>query len=165
MSKGRGADKRGRSKKGPPFVQLFHYMIDSPAWRSLLPVERAAYVEIASKFDGKNNGKILMSARMLAPALGISKATAAAALNMLVKSELVEVVVDCGFNMKTGERFGRKFRLTVYRCNAVIGAPIPRKEFPTTVRPLRNRQNAVQLEGQSGPATGTDAAKNHAEAA
>ena len=59
MSKGRRANKTGRSKgKLASFVALERYLIMSPAWRALKPLPRAAYVELALCYDGKNNGNL-----------------------------------------------------------------------------------------------------------
>ena len=74
-------DKTGRSRGSlSDFVALERYILKSPAWRSLDPVARAAYVEIAQSYNGSNNGRIVMSARMLADGLNVSKDTAARSL-------------------------------------------------------------------------------------
>lgn len=121
--KGRSSDKRGRSKKGPPFVQVLHWVMDSAPWLALPAVEKAAYVQLSRRFNGSNNGRLALSARVLADELHIGKATAARALNALVESGLVQCVKDCGFNMKS-ERLSREYRLVCYRCDVTGQLPI-----------------------------------------
>ena len=50
------------------FVALERYLLKSPAWRSLSPVARCAYIEIAHRYGGSNNGTLAMSARTMAEA-------------------------------------------------------------------------------------------------
>ena len=63
-----GADihRKRRRYKGPQFVQLFYYVIDSPAYRGLTPLARAALIEFARLYNGRNNGYLAMPARVLA---------------------------------------------------------------------------------------------------
>ena len=76
-------DKRGRSKRSlSPFVGLEHYLLDSPAWRSLTPVERCAYIEVARLYNGTNNGRLAMSGRRLADRLSIHKSSGSRALKV-----------------------------------------------------------------------------------
>jgi hypothetical protein len=75
--------KRGRKVKGPPFVQLYHHMIDSDAWHRLSVAARAGYVEIARSYDGTNNGALVMSVRRLAELIPCSINTAARILREL----------------------------------------------------------------------------------
>src|SRR5215831_10135696 len=63
--------------KGPRFVQLFHYILNSAAWRDLSPTARTIYVEIAKRYNGTNNGFIVYSVREAAADLKIGKTTAA----------------------------------------------------------------------------------------
>ena len=72
----RKVNKKGRNPGGAPFVQLFHYLLNSPAWQSLRPPARALYVEIVKRFNGCNNGEISLSVREAARLLHIAKDTA-----------------------------------------------------------------------------------------
>lgn len=122
--KGRGTDKRGRSRNGPSFVQVLHWMMDSQAWLDLSAVEKAAYVQLSRRFDGKNNGKLGLSARVLAFELHVSKDTAAKALNALAVAGFIKCVTWAGFN-SNAERTSREYRLTCYRCN--VTGDLPKK--------------------------------------
>jgi hypothetical protein len=48
--------KQRRKPSGLPFVQQHKYMLRWSAWRSLSPIERAAYIQLALRYDGVNNG-------------------------------------------------------------------------------------------------------------
>jgi hypothetical protein len=64
-------------------VRLYHWVMNSEAWRSLSPNARALYVEIAARYHGTNNGRIPFSVREAAEALHIGKNAAAAAFKEL----------------------------------------------------------------------------------
>lgn len=150
-------NKKGRAKrKLDNFVALEHYLLDSPAWRSLDPVSRAAYVELARSYNGTNNGRLLMSARMLADRLGISKDTAARKLHALRESGFIELVKQSGFNMKM--RHCAEYRLTSQTCDAT-GA-LPSKAF---MRWQPNVQKTVRCRGRHGQIVGTEGKKTTRE--
>ena len=48
--------KYKRTPRGTKFVKLERWMTNSPAWRSLSPAARAAYIEFGETYDGCNNG-------------------------------------------------------------------------------------------------------------
>ena len=109
-----GKDKHQR-RRGPSFVQLFNHMIDSAAYRKLSPVARAAMVEVARIYNGNNNGYLAMPARELADRLGVSKTTAARALNELEQLGFLETVKVGTFRRK--DRMASEYRLTFHRCD------------------------------------------------
>jgi hypothetical protein len=115
----------------------------SESWLDLSAVEKAAYVQLASRFNGANNGRLVLSARILGAELRVSKDTAAKALNALAVAGLIECAKWSGFN-SNAERLSREYRLTCYRCD-VTGA-LPRK---IPVRP----------QGQASQTTGTETNK------
>jgi hypothetical protein len=57
-----GKTKHRQGRSGPRFVQLFHWMINMPVWRSLSPRAVVAYLELAKRYDGTNNGSLHLSA-------------------------------------------------------------------------------------------------------
>jgi hypothetical protein len=73
----RRKNRWGRSNHGPSFVQLFRYMLESPAWQSLSHTAVAAYIELARQYNGCNNGRLALSTRTLAERRGCSNSTAA----------------------------------------------------------------------------------------
>ena len=122
------SNRTGRSSRTlSPFIAMERYILDSPAWLSLLPVERCTYWELLRLYNGSNNGRVALSARSLTERLRISRATAARAFVVLVERGFVEAVRQGGFNLKSGERRATEWRLTCYRCD-VTGAT-PSKAF------------------------------------
>lgn len=146
-------DRKGRSKGSlSDFIALERYVLKSPAWRSLDPVARAAYVEIAQCYNGQNNGRIVMSARMLADGLNVSKDTAARKLRLLQSMGFIDLVKQAAFNMKV--RHAAEYRLTAFSCN--VSGALASKTF---VRPNPEIHNTVRSQGPNGTATGTDGGK------
>jgi DNA-binding transcriptional MocR family regulator len=65
-----------RRKKGAGrFVQLHEYLMQSEAWASLKPGPRALYMELKRKYNGHNNGRILLSHRDAAARLNVHRNT------------------------------------------------------------------------------------------
>lgn len=108
-------DARGRSIKEARHVRLYRWLTNSAAWRSLSPVERCVYLEIAKRFDGKNNGFIAFSVREGAVELHISKMTVSRAVSRLVKLGFVEITVPGGFSRKV--LHATEYRLAEHTCN------------------------------------------------
>ncbi len=114
----------GRSKqKLSSFVALERFMLNSIAWRSLKLPARCAFIELGNLYDGRNNGRIAISARTLAERLPISRATATRALEELAEKGFIEAVRQGGFNMKSGVRRATEWRLTCYRCDVTGERP------------------------------------------
>ena len=99
--RGRGVDRKGRSKKGGQFVPVPYPMAESAAWRSLTGAAVKVYVELRRRFNGGNNGKLSLSLMEAASLLRLSKSTVGRALDQLVER---------GFIVKTreGHWYGRK---------------------------------------------------------
>jgi hypothetical protein len=121
----RSTDRTGRSKKAARHVRLYHWMMATPAWKSLTGNQRALYVEIAARYDGSNNGRIPYSVREAAQALHIGKATAARDLIVLGERGFIVVMARGAFNVKL--KLATEWRLTEFNCD-VTGA-LPTKEF------------------------------------
>src|SRR4051794_38105898 len=79
-------------KKKPseqPFIRIPKDAYDSPAFRSLRPVEIAVLLLVASKFNGHNNGAIVLGLREAAARCHCSKSTASRALARLQETRLI----------------------------------------------------------------------------
>ena len=114
-------EKRRRRLKGPPFVQMFNYVIDSPAYAALSVTARAALIEVARLYDGANNGRLAMAARTLADRLDVSKSTAARAMIELEDAGFVETAKIGSFRRR--DRRASEYRLTFHRCDASYSPP------------------------------------------
>ena len=125
MNRRNSTDRTGRSKKAARHVRLYHWVMATPAWKSLNGNQRALYVEIAARYDGSNNGRIPYSVREAAQALHIGKATAARDLIVLEERGFIVVMVRGAFNVKL--KLATEWRLTEFNCD-VTGA-LPTKAF------------------------------------
>lgn len=83
-------NRKGRSKHGPPFIQLFRCIKRSQAYHDLSPYARCALIELLDRFKGTNNGMIRLSCRELGEQLGCTKDTANKALQELDDSKLAQ---------------------------------------------------------------------------
>ena len=107
--------KKGRSNSASRFIMLPWFLMDSDAWLSLTPAERAVYLELARRYNGRNNGFIALSVRDAAERCRINKNTAAKSFRRLQETGFVEVVTPGGFSRK--DPHATEWRLTDYRCD------------------------------------------------
>jgi DNA-binding transcriptional regulator YhcF (GntR family) len=89
-----------RSKPGT-YLKLRHSFLRSPAWQSLPAIARAIYIDVAARYNGRNNGQIPYSAREGAQALQVTKDTAHRALRLLEACGLIRCTRRGSFNVKT----------------------------------------------------------------
>jgi hypothetical protein len=66
--------KRGKKGAGR-HVQLPEWLQALPAWATMKPGPRALYIEVKRRFNGTNNGKIILSHRNAAAALASNRNT------------------------------------------------------------------------------------------
>jgi len=105
--------RRNRVKRagGARFwVQLEHWLLDTPAWRHLSANARVIYVEIKRRYNGKNNGLISLSAREAGEAINATHHTGARALAELLEHGFLAVTEDSSFSRKV--HIARQYRLT-----------------------------------------------------
>jgi hypothetical protein len=110
--------RKGKSK----FLLIEGYIIRSVAWQALTPNDKAAYLELKWRYDGKNNGRITLANRELADALQSSKDTARRALDSLVGKGFLVKAKASGFNVKS--RAATEWRLTEYQCDVSGDLPV-----------------------------------------
>jgi hypothetical protein len=149
MKRKRRQNATGRSRGDVRHVRLYHWLLDSPAWKSLKPVERALYIELAQRFNGSNNGHIGLSVRDAGDALRISKNTAARAFMTLQKRGFVEVVRRGHFDRK--QRHASEWRLTEHPCD--VTGELATKAFMRWGR----EEKTGPSRGTVGPSSGTAA--------
>lgn len=70
-----GKSYKGSKKGVGRFVQLPEWLQASEAWASLKPGPRALYIELKRRYNGGNNGRIILSHRDAAKALGVHRNT------------------------------------------------------------------------------------------
>ena len=162
MSKHRGKQSR--------FVQLFHWEMDSAAYRDLNANARAIYTEIKRRYNGTNNGFIVYSVRQAADELKIGKTTAAKGFTDLQSHGFIVAEQRGAFHWKidvSGERHrpASEWRLSAYHNDRVTGieSKYPTKEFtrwPEIQNTVRPQVRMVPLREPYGPPTGTMKNKN-----
>jgi hypothetical protein len=141
----------GRTRHASRFAMLPHYLLESPAWRSLSLPGRAAFVELLALYLPGRNGRIAMSARTLADRLPISRATATRALQELVEKGFMTATRPGGFNVKSGVARATEWSLSLHKCD-VTGA-VASKHFMRW-REGEKKQNAASPESHPGFTTG-----------
>lgn len=108
-------NKTGRSKGGGQFVQLPHFMLESPAWRALSAQDRATYLAVAMVYNGFNNGRLAVGARQIAERANINKDTASKCVARLQERGFIECASPGGFSRKNPH--ATEWRLTLYKCD------------------------------------------------
>jgi hypothetical protein len=103
-------------------VRLYHWLLNSEAWRSLSPNARALYVEIVARYNGSNNGRIGFSVRDAGNILHIGKNAASAAFRELQERDFLVIAKRSAFSVKT--KMATEWRLTEFACDIT-------KEFAT----------------------------------
>jgi hypothetical protein len=80
-----GKPYKARKKGSGRHVQLHEWLQASEAWATLKPGPRALYIELKRRFNGVNNGRILLSHRDAAKLLSVNRNTVGPYFNMLVE--------------------------------------------------------------------------------
>jgi hypothetical protein len=151
MKRRNGTDRTGRSKKAPRHVRLYHWLMETAAWRSLNGNQRAIYVDMAMRYNGSNNGTIPYAVREAADVLHISKATAGRDLAVLEERGFVVPMTKGAFSLK--QRHATTWRLTEFNCD--VTDELPTKNFArwspeNTVSPQTSTVPVVRPNGISG---------------
>jgi hypothetical protein len=94
-------------------------MLRSQTWRSLSPVARSVFIELAAIYNGSNNGHLALSTRDAAERVRCSKDTAAKALADLIAKGFIEVCSRGHFDRKSPH--ASEYRLTLYSCDRTGG--------------------------------------------
>jgi len=110
-----GHNRKGRSRYGQKFVALYEPMQRTKAWRDLDCKARCAYVELARRYNGGNNGRIGYSVRQMAKNLNASQTTAMRVFRVLQEHGFIVRTKKGGFSLKL--RHASEYRLTEYKCD------------------------------------------------
>ena len=121
-----GRAKQRRRSRGPNFIQLYRYVLDSPAYVSLSANARSALIEINRGYNGANNGDIVLSVRSIAERMGCTKKTAGITLQELVEKGFIEERVKGAYSVKfrhATEMATDRSALRCHRCRAEQSVP------------------------------------------
>jgi DNA-binding transcriptional MocR family regulator len=141
-----GRTKRRRQGGGQTFIQMFHWMVDMPVWHSLSARAVVAYLELARRYNGTNNGSLHLSARELAQAWNWSKGAASYAIKELVEKGFIEITRASGFNVKDRKRQATEYRLTVFFCDRTrqpASKTFTKWRPPENISRFKNRHSTV----------------------
>jgi DNA-binding transcriptional regulator YhcF (GntR family) len=137
-----------RSKdKAARHIRLYHWLLRSEAWQSLSANARAIYIEMATRYNGSNNGQIPFSVRDAANRAHIGKNAADAALTLLQARGFIVATRRGGFNVKT--KIATEWRLTEFSC--AVDHSFATKDF---MRWSPEKQNTVPKAGRTVPVAG-----------
>jgi hypothetical protein len=138
--------KRNPRDKPARYLSMSHYLIKSEAWKSLGCIARAVYLDMAARYYGSNNGRIVYSIRCAVDELRIGNATAKRAFDDLEDRGFIVATKRGAFSLK--QRHASEWRLTEYQCD--LTHSLPTKDFMRwtpdknkTRYPQRNRTVAV----------------------
>ena len=99
--RGRKANRTGRSDGSEQYMSIGYPMARSDAWRSLSGGAVKVWVELHTRYNGGNNGKLSLSLDEAVRLLGLGKATVGRAFKELDKKGFVRL-------KKRGHWYGRK---------------------------------------------------------
>ena len=157
-----GADKheKRRKEKVPRHVRFYHWMLKSPAWRSLTPLARALYMQISARYMGTNNGAIPYSVREGQDELGVGRSSIHRAQQELTERGFIVVARRSLFSQKL--KRAMEWRLTEFYCD-VTQTPAT-KDFmkwqPTEIcNSVPRAGPTVPLAGPHNPMGGTAVAE------
>ncbi len=142
-------NQKGRSTT-ERFVSLPHYMLGSRAWRSLSPVARSVFIELAVIYNGSNNGRLALSVRDAAERVCCSKNTASRALTELTQKGFIDLCSRAHFDRKTPH--AAEYRLTMHPCDR--SSDRASKRFMSW-RPDEPKSVGGPSGGTAGPSGGT----------
>ena len=118
--------KTKRRERGGKFVKLDEWLMKTEAWRSLDPVARCIFIEMARLYNGHNNGEIGMACRRAAERVGVKKTIAAERIQTLMDRGFIRLTRAAEIGLrKRRQRFSASYPLT----HVPVGKALPTKEF------------------------------------
>jgi len=107
--------KKQDKERNDRYFQLHHYMLKTDAWKALSAAAARVYIQIGSRYNGANNGRLAFSVRDAAAECNLAINTAMRALHELVDLGFVEETRHGGLSKKT--RIASEWRLTAFKCD------------------------------------------------
>ncbi len=125
-------DSRGNTRRDHPHIRMYEWMLKSPAYRSLGVYSRVLYSELKRRYNGVNNGAIVMSFREAMEAVGCSNRPLLAAFDELQHKGFIVAVEKGAFSWKVREN-GRgratTWLLTEYKADQPTPSITASKDF------------------------------------
>jgi len=120
---------RKKDRYRDQFLMIKGWEQTSPAFKALLPNDVRVYIELRRRYNGRNNGKISLSAREAGELLHKSHTTGARALIRLRAYGFIKIRKESTFDQK---RMSREYELTAISMEPAKSAkslPPGSKEF------------------------------------
>jgi GNAT superfamily N-acetyltransferase len=99
--KRRSVNRKGRTPEGDQFARLSYRFLRDDAWRTLSGPAVKVFLELRSRYNGGNNGRLHLSLDEAARSLGIGKATAQRAFDDLERRGFIRMA-------RRGNWYGRR---------------------------------------------------------
>ena len=132
-------NRKGRDKS-ERFVKLPYYLLRSAAWLHLTPRERTAFLLIAERYNGLNNGRISLSIREIVLLGRMAANSASKALKTLEDAGFIKKTFNGSFSQK--KPLASEFELTYQPTEKAIAS----KEFMKS-KPKKNTVSKPSLNG------------------
>lgn len=97
------------------YFQLHHYMLKTDAWKALSAAAVRVYIQIGSRYNGANNGRLAFSVRDAAGECNLDKGTASRSFKELIDRGFIEETRHGGLSKKTS--IASEWRLTAFKCD------------------------------------------------
>jgi hypothetical protein len=107
--------KKHDKERNDRYFQLHHYLLKTDSWKALSAAAVRVYIQIGSRYNGANNGKLAFSVRDAAGECNLDKGTASRAFKELVDRGFIEETRHGGLSKKT--RIASEWRLTAFKCD------------------------------------------------
>jgi DNA-binding MarR family transcriptional regulator len=132
--------RRRKRSKGEPHVRLHIWLLKQASWLSLSAPARVVLIQLMSRYNGSNNGRIGYSVRTAAKECRLSKTTASRAFKELTRNGFIECKIRGGFSRKV--RHATEWLLTEFRDD--VSGELAKKTF------MRWRKSeALSVKGQT----------------
>ena len=113
-SRGSRVNQTGRTVGDARHIRIYHWMLNSPAWKSLSLKARCLLLEVWQRHNGQNNGEIAYSVREGAKAMAVGKDTVSALFRELEDRGFLNVGTRGSFHWKGG--MATTWKLTMEPC-------------------------------------------------
>jgi hypothetical protein len=107
--------KKQDKERNDRYFQLHHYMLKTDAWKALSAAAVRVYIQIGSRYNGANNGRLAFSVRDAAGECNLDKGTASRSFKELIDRGFIEETRHGGLSKKT--RIASEWRLTAFKCD------------------------------------------------
>ena len=130
-----GSRKRGEKRSEGQYVPLPYAQLKSAAWRSLSGNAVRLWLELHTRFNGGNNGRLTLSYAEAADILGMGKASVQRAYQELVEHGFVALEKEGNWY----HRRAHEWRLTTKPMQTASGKKLPTHEWHSWRPPKTER--------------------------